>query len=41
MLKTITKKLEDPARCFGLEWQEGDFGIIDNLAVAHYASPDT
>ena len=24
-----------------MNWREGDFAIIDNLAVGHYASPDT
>ena len=37
----IGEKLEDPSRCFSLEWEEGDFGIIDNLAIAHFASADT
>ena len=41
MTKRITAKLEEPDRCLALEWDEGDFGIIDNLAVAHYAAPAT
>ena len=24
-----------------MQWQEGDFAIIDNLGLAHYASPET
>ena len=41
MVKTITSKLEDPARCYAFDWEEGDFGIMDNLAIAHYASSET
>ena len=41
MLNEITKKLEDQSRCYAMNWREGDFAIIDNLAVGHYASPDT
>lgn len=41
MLEDITKKLENPQLMYELEWHEGDFAIIDNLAVAHYAVPGT
>ena len=41
MIDKLTEKLEDPSRCYALDWEEGDFAIIDNLAVGHYASPDT
>ena len=41
MIETITGKLEDSERCYAHDWQEGDFGIMDNLGLAHYASPDT
>jgi taurine dioxygenase len=38
-LGNITTRLEEQAwRC---EWELGDFALIDNLAVAHYAHPDT
>ena len=37
----LTEKLEHPDRCYAMNWREGDFGIIDNLAVGHYASEDT
>ena len=41
MIFTIQKKLEHPDRCLAVDWEEGDFGILDNLAMAHFASPDT
>ena len=41
MLGEITAKLEDPKVMYELEWEEGDFAIVDNLAVAHYAVPGT
>ena len=41
MIETITKKLEDPNRMYSHDWEEGDFAIIDNLAIGHYAHPDT
>ena len=41
MIHTIQKKLEHPDRCLAIDWDEGDFGILDNLAMAHFASPDT
>ena len=41
MLKTITSMMEDKALMLKMEWKEGDFAILDNLAVAHYAHPDT
>ena len=41
MLKTITAKLQDPEQVFSCAWELGDFALIDNLAVGHYAHPDT
>lgn len=41
MLRELTAHLEDPSRLYAHEWSLGDFAIIDNLAVAHYAHPDT
>ena len=41
MLERITAALEDPAICYAHDWVLGDFAIIDNLAVGHYAHPDT
>lgn len=26
---------------YAMKWEEGDFGILDNLALAHYAVPGT
>ena len=41
MIAQLTQKLEDPERCYAMNWREGDFGIIDNLAIGHFASEDT
>jgi len=41
VLAEITQRLEDPERMYEHHWEMGDFAIIDNLAVAHYAHPDT
>jgi len=37
----IAAALEDPAVCYAHDWALGEFAIIDNLAVGHYAHPDT
>ena len=41
VLDEITARLEDPARMYVHRWEVGDLAIIDNLAVAHYAPPET
>jgi alpha-ketoglutarate-dependent taurine dioxygenase len=41
LLDDITHALESEEICYGHDWQLGDFAIIDNLAVGHYAHPDT
>jgi taurine dioxygenase len=39
----ITRAIENGADdlVLKMQWQEGDFAIIDNLGLAHYASPET
>jgi len=37
----LLKLLEDPKRNISIQWKTGDFAILDNLAVAHFASPGT
>ena len=41
VLAELTGFLEAEDRVLRLEWQVGDFALIDNLAVGHYASPET
>jgi len=41
LLKELKAYLEAPTRLYQHNWELGDFAIIDNLAVAHYAHPDT
>jgi alpha-ketoglutarate-dependent taurine dioxygenase len=41
VLDEITRRLEDPARMYVHTWEVGDLAIIDNLAVGHYAAPQT
>lgn len=41
ILADIKQNLEDKRWLVELEWELGDFAIIDNLALAHYAHPDT
>jgi len=41
ILRKLAEKLEDPSLCLRMSWKDGDVAIIDNLAVAHYAHPDT
>lgn len=41
MLQTITKMMEDKELMLEMKWDMGDFAILDNLAVGHYAHPDT
>ena len=41
VLRELSQRLEDPARMYEHQWELGDFAMIDNLAVAHYAHPDT
>lgn len=35
----LSKRLQ--ANAVGYEWELGDFAVIDNLAIAHFASPGT
>ena len=35
LVELIKNKLEDPSRFLEYKWEEGDFAIIDNLALAH------
>lgn len=39
--EAIVAMLEDKSRMLELKWEVGDFALVDNLAVAHYASPAT
>ena len=41
MLSSITTALEQPELVLKHEWEEGDFGIMDNLALGHLAHSDT
>ena len=41
VLRELTSRLEEPDRLLALNWKEGDLAIVDNLALAHYASPGT
>jgi len=41
ILRALKEKLESKDLCYKMNWKEGDFAIVDNLAIAHYASPDT
>jgi alpha-ketoglutarate-dependent taurine dioxygenase len=38
VLNTISNLLSDPEYKYDHEWQEGDFSIMDNRAVAHFPS---
>ncbi|GAB5364151.1 hypothetical protein AAMO2058_000944100 [Amorphochlora amoebiformis] len=37
----LVSLLEDSKRNVQINWKQGDFALIDNLAVGHYASPGT
>lgn len=41
MLATIAAALEQPDLILKHEWEEGDFAIMDNLALGHLAHSDT
>jgi alpha-ketoglutarate-dependent taurine dioxygenase len=37
----ITEAIESSRLVYAMEWQDGDYGIIDNLALAHFAPEGT
>lgn len=37
-LLELSELLESPARMLDVPWEVGDFALVDNLAVGHYAS---
>lgn len=41
LLHDIQSKCEDKSLMYKMNWKPGDFGIIDNLAIAHFAPPGT
>mmetsp|Transcript_3188 Transcript_3188/g.11052 ORF Transcript_3188/g.11052 Transcript_3188/m.11052 type:complete len:183 (+) Transcript_3188:550-1098(+) len=41
VVEALRSRCEDPAWCLSYDWSPGDFAIVDNLALAHYASPST
>jgi len=41
LLNEITIKMENSSFKYTHKWEDGDFAIIDNLALAHYADPGT
>mmetsp|Transcript_7352 Transcript_7352/g.18854 ORF Transcript_7352/g.18854 Transcript_7352/m.18854 type:complete len:285 (-) Transcript_7352:165-1019(-) len=41
VLAMLKRELEDPKHNITVEWEEGDFALVDNLALAHYAVPGT
>uniref|UniRef100_A0A0G4GXI3 TauD/TfdA-like domain-containing protein n=1 Tax=Chromera velia CCMP2878 TaxID=1169474 RepID=A0A0G4GXI3_9ALVE len=41
LLEELAELLEDQSLCYELSWQAGDFAILDNLAAAHFAVPNT
>ena len=41
VLDQLNQMLSDPAWCYRMCWRQGDFALVDNLALAHYATADT
>ena len=41
LLRELSRRLEDPARCYRQRWRVGDLALIDNCALGHYATPET
>jgi len=41
ILNNITEKLEASPHKYSHLWELGDFAIMDNLAISHYADPGT
>ena len=37
----LRRACENEEWCLSMEWREGDFALVDNLALAHYAHPST
>ena len=41
LLRELSARLEDPARCYRHAWRAGDLALIDNCALGHFASAGT
>jgi hypothetical protein len=41
VLRDLTRGFENPNRMYDHKWELGDFAILDNRAIAHFATPES